>query len=460
MSASAPTAGRLSPLLDARRDALSSLFARDGDRIARACHDMARAFARGGVLIPFGTGAAATDAAHVAVEFMHPVIVGKRALPALAPVNDPTGASSLGRLGRAGDIAMGISHGAQEPAVTAFLAEARRRGLLTIALTGGGTTGGADHSFSVASDDPQVVQEAQETAYHVLWELVHVFFEHPGLLDEACITCGDVAVEARVVGLRGSMAMIERDGLREEVAVDLVEGACVGDVLLCHAGVALERLPERSDPEPAAAPAPEDPTGFLYPFLESQEHDLETVLADVRASTVRKGADTIELQRAIDLAAVEGCAAAVRERLEAGGRLIAFGNGGSSTDAQDAAGDFLARGWPAVCLTGDVATVTAVANDVGFDNVFARQLIPLGRAGDVALAISTSGSSRNVVAGLEEARRRQMLTVAITGYDGGRLAELDWLDHLFVVGSDYVPRLQEAHATIYHLLLEAIVDLR
>ncbi len=461
MTVSAPsTAGRLSSLLDARREALSSVFERDGDRIARACHDMARAFARGGVLIPFGTGAAATDAAHVAVEFMHPVIVGKRALPALSPVNDPTGASRLARLARAGDIAIGISHGPQEPAVADFLAEARGRGLLTIALMGGEAAGGeaADHCFSVGSEDPHVVQEAQETTYHVLWELVHVFFEHPGLLDEACITCGDVAVEARVVGLRDHTAVIEREGLREEVAVDLVEGVAVGDVLLCHAGVALERLPGRSEPRAEAAAPPDDPTSFLYPFLESEEYDLDTVLADVRASTVRKGADTIELQRGIDLAAVQGCAATVRERLEAAGRLIAFGNGGSSTDAQDVVGDCLMRGWPAVCLNNDVATVTAVANDVGFDNVFARQLIPLGRAGDVALAISTSGSSRNVVAGLEEAHRRQMLTVAITGYDGGRLAELDWLDHLFVVGSDYIPRLQEAHATIYHLLLEAIGD--
>jgi D-sedoheptulose 7-phosphate isomerase len=97
--------------------------------------------------------------------------------------------------------------------------------------------------------------------------------------------------------------------------------------------------------------------------------------------------------------------------------------------------------------------VTAVGNDVGFDKVFARQLIAVARPADVALAISTSGSSPNVVAGLEEAHRRGMLTVAITGYDGGRLAQLAWLDHLFVAESDYIPRLQEAHATIYHLLL-------
>ena len=197
-------------------------------------------------------------------------------------------------------------------------------------------------------------------------------------------------------------------------------------------------------------------TEFLYPFLEREEHDLATVLEDVAASTVRKGEDVIALRRTIDLAAIVACARDVRARLERGGRLIAFGNGGSSTDAQDVAADCLARGWPAVALTNDAATITAVGNDVGYENVFARQLIPLARADDVAVAISTSGSSPNVVAGLEEAHRRLLLTCAITGYDGGRLRELPWLDHLFVIENDYVPRLQEAHATVYHLLLGAI----
>jgi D-sedoheptulose 7-phosphate isomerase len=436
--------------LELRERVLASFLEGEQERLARACHQMARAFARGGTLIPYGTGAAATDAAHVAVEFMHPVIVGKRALPALAPTNDPTGASSLARLWRADDIALGLSHGDGDE-LRDFLAEARRHGLLTIAMTAAGARAHADYSFAVPSEDPAVVQEAQETAYHVLWELVHVFFEHPGLLDDACVTCGDVAVEARVVAVRNGTATIEKDGAREDVAVELVEGVEVGDTLLCHAGVALEKLPRATEDAPA-----QDPTGFLYPFLDSGERDLDSVLADVRASTVRKGRDVIELRRGIDVEAVERCAAAVRKRLERGGRLIAFGNGGSSTDAQDLAADALARGLPAVALNNDVATVTAVGNDVGFDKVFARQLIPLAREADVAMAISTSGSSPNVIAGLHEAHRRRMLTIGITGYDGGRLAELDWLDHLFIARSDYIPRLQEAHATIYHLLLDEL----
>lgn len=196
-------------------------------------------------------------------------------------------------------------------------------------------------------------------------------------------------------------------------------------------------------------------TEFLYPFLDRSETDLETVLAEVRSSTLQKGADSIALRRAIDLTAVAACGAAIRGALERGGRLLAFGNGGSSTDAQDLAHDCRALGWPAIALVDDVATVTAVGNDVGFENVFARQLISLARNNDVAVAISTSGSSRNIVAGLVEAQRQLLLTCAIAGGDGGLLRSLE-LDHLLVVESAYVPRVQEAHATIYHLLLDVV----
>jgi D-sedoheptulose 7-phosphate isomerase len=149
---------------------------------------------------------------------------------------------------------MSIAHGREDEATRAFREAAARRGLLTIAFTGRKAVD-ADFAFAVGSDDPQIVQEVQETTYHVLWELVHVFFEHPGLLDTAggldpgacwegaCITCGDVAVEATVVSVRNGTAVIEKGGLREEVAVELVEAVEVGDVVLCHAGVALEKIP-------------------------------------------------------------------------------------------------------------------------------------------------------------------------------------------------------------------------
>ncbi len=225
---------RLAQLVDERERALAAFLEREGDRLALACHALARSFAQGGTLLAYGEGAAESDAAHVAVEFVHPVIVGKRALPALAPPSDVLAVA------RAGDVALGISHRGSEP-IAGFLAECSRRGLLTVALTGRGEAA-ADFAFAVEHDDPWIVQEVQETAYHVLWELVHVFFEHPGLLSDACITCGDVAVEARVVAVERDTATIEKDGAREQVAVELVAPVAVGDVLLCHAGVALERI--------------------------------------------------------------------------------------------------------------------------------------------------------------------------------------------------------------------------
>jgi D-sedoheptulose 7-phosphate isomerase len=447
-----------------RETVLCGFLEAEQDRIARICFDMARAFNRGGSLIAYGTGPAATDAAHIAVEFMHPVIVGKRALPAVALSNDPSGAGRVSYAPRPGDIALGLTHYSGDLEIERWLGQAAALGALTIgcgalaAEDESALASAVDHALVVPSGDPFVVQEVQETAYHILWELVHVFFEHPGLLDDACITCGDVAVPGRVVALSGAGATIEKDGARERVSVELVEGISVGDMLLCHAGVALQKLREEDHPTASGTKPPSEPTNFLYPFLDSEETDLERVMADVRASTLRKGGDVSALRRAIDVDAVRECAAAVRERLNRGGRLITFGNGGSSTDAQDLAADALGQGWPAIALTNDPATVTAVGNDVGFEKVFSRQLIPLARDVDVAVAISTSGSSPNIIAGLQEACGRQMLTCAITGYDGGRLAELDWLDHLLVVHGDYIPRLQEAHATIYHLLLEAMAD--
>jgi D-sedoheptulose 7-phosphate isomerase len=254
-------AARLTKAIGERERVLFSFVEREKGQIAVACHAMARAFSRGGTLLAYGVGPAETDAAHVAVEFMHPVIVGKRALPALAPPNDVL------ELARSGDVALSLAHGREPEAVRSFREEARRRGLLTIAMTGGEAVA-ADFCFAVPSDDPKVVQEVQETTYHVLWELVHVFFEHPGLLNDTlrvqahaldaycspeistgrgsrssrCITCGDVAVEARVVAVHNGTAVIEKDGLREEIAVELVESVEVGDRLLCHAGVALEKL--------------------------------------------------------------------------------------------------------------------------------------------------------------------------------------------------------------------------
>ena len=146
----------------------------------------------------------------------------------------------------------------------------------------------------------------------------------------------------------------------------------------------------------------------------------------------------------------------------AGGRLFTFGNGGSSTDAQAVATMFAApeladaHGLPATALTGDVAVMTALANDVSFEVVFARPLAAAGRPGDVALGLSTSGNSTNVLRAFAEGRRQGMVTVGLAGYDGGRMAEDGTVDHLFVVPSASVHRIQEAQTTIYQVLGELV----
>ena len=199
----------------------------------------------------------------------------------------------------------------------------------------------------------------------------------------------------------------------------------------------------------------------LYPFLYSGGSNLDDVLDQVRRSTVEKTAEIIELRRLTvrqDAARMADCAQAMARSFMGGGRLFAFGNGGSSTDAQAVATTFLhppsGRPLPALSLTDDIAVVTALANDVGFDVVFARQLAAFGRPGDIAVGLSTSGNSDNLVRAFEEASRRGLLTVGLAGYQGGKMAELDTIDHLFVVPSSSVHRIQEAQTTVYHVLWE------
>lgn len=199
----------------------------------------------------------------------------------------------------------------------------------------------------------------------------------------------------------------------------------------------------------------------LYPFLYAGDTDLDRVLAEVQRSTVAKAQEIVRLREQV-LARygpqLPECARAMADSFAAGGRLLAFGNGGSSTDAQDVASMFLqgdgGRPLPALSLAADVAVVTALSNDVGFDVVFARQLAAMGRPGDIALGLSTSGNSGNLVRAFEEAARRGMVTVGIAGYQGGKMAEADTIEHLFVIPSASVHRIQEAQTTVYHVLWE------
>jgi D-sedoheptulose 7-phosphate isomerase len=200
----------------------------------------------------------------------------------------------------------------------------------------------------------------------------------------------------------------------------------------------------------------------LYPFLYSDKTDLSTVLEQVQASTVAKTEEIAELRRVIagrDGARLERCARDAAARFAAGGKLFAFGNGGSATDAQQLATLFLnptgdTRPLPAFGLANDTAVVTALGNDIGVEVVFARQLAAFGGRHDIAVGLSTSGNSPNLLRAFDEASRRGMLTIALAGYDGGKLAELDSIDYLFVAPSTSIHRIQEAQTTIYQVLCE------
>jgi D-sedoheptulose 7-phosphate isomerase len=200
----------------------------------------------------------------------------------------------------------------------------------------------------------------------------------------------------------------------------------------------------------------------LYPFLYSGTTDLEAVLDEVRRSTVDKAREIVALRELVlerEVGRLVACARAMARSFADGGKLLAFGNGGSATDAQSLSSMFLhpragERSLPATCLTDDVAVVTALANDVGFEVVFARQIAAFGRPGDVAVGLSTSGNSDNLIRAFEEASRRGLLTVGLAGYQGGKMAETDSIDYLFVVPSSSVHRIQEAQTTVYHVLWE------
>jgi D-sedoheptulose 7-phosphate isomerase len=251
------------------------------------------------------------------------------------------------------------------------------------------------YAVPAASTHPFVHQELIEVLYHTLWETVHVFFEHRELGHE------------------------------------------VGQA------------------------------GFLYPFLGREKQAGADLEGQVASSILMKVADDAALRGAVareQSAAIGEAVLAIHDRLRQGGKLIIFGNGGSATDANDWTIDCVApppgmRPIPAVSLAMEPATVTAIANDVGADVVFLRQLIAQAEPGDVAVAISTSGGSRNVIAALAEARKRRLLTVALLGYDGGEIRRQALADQVVVVGSDYIPRIQEVQASVYHVMRESLAEL-
>lgn len=173
--------------------------------------------------------------------------------------------------------------------------------------------------------------------------------------------------------------------------------------------------------------------------------------------------DTIALHakvRAMDLAPVVGAADAIRAAFRSGGKLLVFGNGGSAADAQHMAAELVGRfareraAMPAIALTTDTSVLTSVGNDYGFDRVFARQVEALGRPGDVAFGISTSGASANVLAALEAAKARGLVTIALTGRDGGAIGRAAAI-HVNVPDAS-TARVQEVHRTLIHAICELV----
>ena len=203
---------------------------------------------------------------------------------------------------------------------------------------------------------------------------------------------------------------------------------------------------------------------LLYPMLSPQPAAGDDLVLELARAPIEKSAESNRLRlELLDefgdeiVVTADEMAAAFQH----GGRLLALGNGGSATSAADMVTEMLApsgghRPIPALCLTNDIAVITGIGNDVGFGDVFVRQIIALGRPHDVVLAVSTSGNSENLVRGLAEARRRAMSTIAICGYDGGRLVRENVADHSFIVRSSSVHRIQEVQMTLYHLLTELV----
>lgn len=213
-------------------------------------------------------------------------------------------------------------------------------------------------------------------------------------------------------------------------------------------------------------------TGFLYPFLEApvpeaQERDQDALLRDLAASARAKAVESAALRAATleaNAALIASTAAELARRFTAGGRMFTFGNGGSSTDAATLAGLFAhpptGVSLPAWSLTADQAILTALGNDVGFELVFARQLIARSGENDIAVALSTSGSSADLTAAFREARKRGLFTIGFAGYDGGVFAGSPDVDVCFVVRSQSVHRIQEAQALLGHALWSAVQEER
>ena len=320
-----------------------------GRHPVEAAMRLARAFTAGRGLRVSAPGAP-DHAHHVAVEFVHPVVAGTRPLAAAVAAS--------------GD-------GAAVPAD------------VTLAIGADGDT--AELFISTDQSDTAIVR-----TYHVLWELVQVALEHPGLIGSAAVAGGDS-------------------------------------------------------------------TGFLYPFLDAAEADEASLRRSLRASADAKVRESAELSRQSvesNRAALAQAGTAIGWAATSGGRVLTMGNGGSAADAARLARLLRARGIPAESLSADYAVATALANDLGAERIFSRQLDAFARPGDVLVGCSTSGASRNLLAAFDQAAGMGLATVGLSGYGGGSFTDHPSVNHKLVVQSMSVHRIQEAQAALMSALCE------
>ena len=204
---------------------------------------------------------------------------------------------------------------------------------------------------------------------------------------------------------------------------------------------------------------------MLYPFLHgggAEPASLDAALLASIGEKARESRAANERFFAANGPALLGAARAIAHAYRGGGRLFSMGNGGSSCDASHVAVEFqhpVTTGRPALAainLAADIAIVSALANDVGFEQVFARQLAAQGRRGDVLIGVSTSGDSANLIAAFAQANAMGIATIGLAGGNGGRMKSSGLVEHCLVVPSDSIHRIQESHVAAYHILWDLV----
>ncbi len=206
----------------------------------------------------------------------------------------------------------------------------------------------------------------------------------------------------------------------------------------------------------------------FYPFLHDDSRKPQELMEELRFSLLEKARESVQVKTrffADNQDTILQASLALAKAFHLGRKLLVCGNGGSATDAQHVAVEFMhpitvgRKALPAICLANDVAMMTAVANDVGFADVFTRQIIALGTAGDILLGISTSGNSENLLHAFETARQRKLVTIGFAGDDGGRMAALcdrGLLDFCLTVPTSSIHRIQETHVALYHVMWDMV----